>query len=88
MYLLLFCRKRLMEDEIHLEKKEQIREKYNEKRLERKSKHDEIRKKYGQSFTGQLLKFTRMLYLNVCEFFSLSHIFLGLKTDDDDEEGS
>ena len=50
MYLLLFCRKRLMEDEIHLEKKEQIREKYNEKRLERKSKHDEIRKKYGQSF--------------------------------------
>ena len=81
-----------MEDEIHLEKKEQIREKYNEKRLERKSKHDEIRKKYGQSFTGKLLKFTHMLYLNcllcVCEFFSLSHIFLGLKTDDDGEEGS
>jgi predicted GIY-YIG superfamily endonuclease len=39
--------KRLVEDQRYLEKKEQIREEHSIKRIERKTKHDDIKRKYG-----------------------------------------
>ncbi|CAI8033101.1 hypothetical protein GBAR_LOCUS18677, partial [Geodia barretti] len=39
--------KRLVEDQRYLEKKEHIREEHNIKRIERKTKYDDIKRKYG-----------------------------------------
>lgn len=37
-----------MEDQMYFDRKEQIREEHNIKRIERKSKYDDIKKKYGE----------------------------------------
>ena len=47
--------KRLVEDQRYLEKKEHIREEHNIKRIERKTKYDDIKRKYGELYNYIML---------------------------------
>ena len=68
--------KRLVEDQRYLEKKEHIREEHNIKRIERKTKYDDIKRKYGELYNYIVLMCLLLYFLSLFSQLKVSKLMM------------